>query len=66
LGAAFLALVGTGAFATLSEASEHIVKIRECIEPDPANESVYTEAYQRYRQTYFATLPVFEATAKHI
>ena len=28
-GTAFLALVGIGAYATLSEASEHIVRIRE-------------------------------------
>jgi xylulokinase len=65
LGAAFLALVGIGAYATLSEASEHIVKIRECIDPDPAAQSIYAEAYERYRQTYFATLPVFEEAAKH-
>ena len=64
LGAAFLALVGVGAYATLSEASEHIVKIRECIEPAPLMESTYTEAYQRYRQTYFALLPLFEEAAK--
>jgi xylulokinase len=64
LGAAFLALVGAGAYATLSEASEHIVKIRECIAPDPAVESTYTEAYERYRQTYFALLPGFEETSR--
>ena len=64
LGAAFLALVGIGAYATLAEASEHIVKIRECLDPDPATQSIYTEAYERYRQTYFAMLPVFEAAAK--
>jgi len=64
LGAAFLALVGTGAYATLSEASEHIVKIRECIDPDPAVQSTYAEAYERYRKTYFALLPGFEETAR--
>ena len=63
LGAAFLALVGTGAFSTLTEASEHLVKIHERIEPNPATASKYTEAYERYRQIYFATLPVFEAAA---
>ena len=65
LGAAFLALAGIGAYATLSEASDHIVKIRERIEPDPVNGSIYTEAYERYRETYFALLPVFEQAAKH-
>ena len=65
LGAAFLALVGTGAYATLNEASENIVKIRECLDPDLGAQSIYTEAYERYRQTYFATLPVFEEATKH-
>src|SRR5215216_4848074 len=60
LGAAFLALVGTGAYTTLSEASEHIVKIRECLDPDPTTQTAYTEAYERYRQTYFTLLPVYE------
>jgi xylulokinase len=64
LGAAFLALVGIGAYASLSEASDHIVKIRECLDPDPAMQSIYTEAYERYRQTYFATLPVFEDASR--
>lgn len=65
LGAAFLALVGIGAYATLSEASEHIVHIRERIDPKPAAHSAYAEAYARYRQTYFALLPVFEQAARH-
>ena len=64
LGAAFLALVGIGAYATLAEASDQIVKIRERIDPDPPTQSIYTEAYERYRQTYFALLPVFEQAAR--
>ncbi|MDQ3007377.1 MAG: FGGY family carbohydrate kinase, partial [Chloroflexota bacterium] len=63
LGAAFLALVGIGAFASLSEASEHIVKIRERIDPQPSAQSMYADSYARYRQTYFALLPVFEQAA---
>ena len=63
LGAAFLALVGVGAYATLAEVSEHLVKIREYIEPNPATASRYAEAYEQYRQTYFAMLPVFEKAA---
>jgi len=65
LGAAFLALVGIGAYASLTEVSEQIVKIREHIAPDPATASMYTASYERYRQTYFALLPVFEEAAKH-
>jgi xylulokinase len=65
LGAAFLALVGIGAYATLSETSEHIVRIRERIDPETAAQSVYAESYAQYRQTYFALLPVFEQAARH-
>jgi xylulokinase len=64
LGAAFIALVGIGAYATLSDASEHIVNIRERFDPDPAVHSIYADAYARYRQTYFALLPVFEQAAR--
>jgi xylulokinase len=64
LGAAFLALVGIGAYSSLSEASDHIVQIRERLDPDPSVRSVYTEAYERYRKTYFALLPIFEETAR--
>ena len=60
---AFVALVGLGAYATLSEASEDIVKIHECIDPDPQTQSTYSESYERYRQTYFALLPLFEQSA---
>jgi xylulokinase len=64
LGAAFLALVGVSAYASLSEAGEQIVRIHERIDPNPSAQSAYMEAYARYRQTYFALLPVFEETAR--
>lgn len=64
LGAAFLALAGIGAYTTLSEASAAIVKIRECIDPNPRTQPAYTESYERYRQTYFALLPLFENAAR--
>lgn len=64
LGAAFLALVGIGAHPSLSEAGERIVHIRETMDPDLAVHSIYAEAYARYRQTYFALLPVFEEAAR--
>lgn len=66
LGAAFLALVGIGEYTSLMEASDDMVKIREHTEPDPGMASLYTEAYERYRQTYFALLPVFEEAAEHM
>lgn len=63
LGAALLALVGSGAYATLTEASERIVRIVARYEPQPPAQAVYSELYQLYRQTYFALLPVFEKAA---
>ena len=64
LGAAFLALVGIGAYTSLTEVTEHLVKIREHMEPNPAITSMYSEAYEQYRQTYFAMLPVFEKAVR--
>ena len=64
LGAAFLALVGIGAYGTLKEAADHIIKIREHIDPDTEAASMYAQAYEQYRQTYFAMLPVFEKSVR--
>ena len=60
LGAAFLGLVGTGAFSSLSEAGEHVVQIAKRYEPQPANQAAYQESYHMYRELYFSLLPVFE------
>ena len=65
LGAAFLALTGIGAYSNLTEASQQIVKSQLHIEPDPDAESMYGEAYERYRNTYFTLLPLFEKAAGH-
>lgn len=64
LGAAFLGLVGIGAYGSLSETATDLVRVRERIDPNPAAASAYVEAYARYRKTYFALLPVFEESAK--
>jgi len=63
LGAALLALVGVGAYATLAEASERLVRIVERFEPQPSAQAIYNESYRLYRQAYFALLPVFEKAA---
>ena len=65
LGAAFLGLVGLGIYASLPEAAESIVHIQHRIYPQPETQSVYAEAYERYRQTYFALLPIFEQANRH-
>lgn len=66
LGAALLALVGVGAYATLAEASERVVRIRARYEPQPAAQAVYAAAYELYRDTYFTLLPLFERAAQRL
>ncbi len=63
LGAAFLALVGTGACANLQEASARSVQIGERFEPNPETQGRYAAAYALYRETYFTLLPVFARAA---
>jgi xylulokinase len=66
LGAAFLALVGIGAYDTLAEASERIVRISERFDPHPSTQAIYSESYQTYRRLYFSLLPVFERAARNL
>jgi xylulokinase len=63
LGAAMIALVGIGAFASLEEAADTMVVIDERLVPDPANHAIYEESYASYREAYFALVPVFERAA---
>jgi xylulokinase len=66
LGAAMLALVGIGAFASLSDAAERVVRIvdAERVEPDRSVQARYEECYRFYREAYFALLPVYERAAR--
>lgn len=64
LGAAMLALVGAGIFASLEQAVEAVVKVVETRQPDPAAHTRYEDYYQTYREAYFALLPVFEKAAQ--
>lgn len=64
LGAAMLALVGNGAYKSLQEASEQIVRIGECYEPNAEAQKKYEALYALYRETYFTLLPVFEHAAR--
>ena len=65
LGAAFLALVGFGVYASLTEASEHMVRIAHRLEPNLETQARYQEAYQQYRRLYFSLLPVFEKVSQN-
>lgn len=63
LGAALLALVGSGMYNTLAEACQQTVQIRERYEPQPETQAIYADMYTLYRQTYFALQPAFEQAA---
>src|SRR5687768_18431532 len=59
-GAAILAAVGAGVHATVADAVKSFVSFRpEEHQPDPAARDAYDEAYQRYRDVYYAMRPVF-------
>jgi xylulokinase len=51
-GAALLAGVGAGHFASAAEAAEEMVHLERRFEPDPAREARYEERYQLYREVY--------------
>jgi len=59
-GAAILAAVGSGVYASVADAVEAFVAFRpDEHEPDPERREIYDEAYRRYRDVYFALKPVF-------
>lgn len=58
-GAALLAGVGTGTWATVDDACSEVVRIRERIEPDPHARAVLATHYARYRAIYPALAALF-------
>ena len=59
-GAAILAAVGAGAYNSVSEACESIVKIVDRTDPNPASVNLYEEFYQAYRSLYPTLKQTFE------
>jgi xylulokinase len=64
LGAALLAIAGSGLASSFSEAVDICVKVVETRDPDPITQEKYEKYYQLYRSTYFALEPIFEQAAK--
>jgi xylulokinase len=60
VGAALLALVGSGACASLAEAVPLVVRLAQSYEPRAGTQAAYVEAYGLYREVYFDLLPAFE------
>jgi xylulokinase len=63
LGAAILAGVGLGRYASAREAAEKMVQIEETFEPAPETAGRYDEMYAIYNETYQALCPVFDSLA---
>jgi xylulokinase len=57
-GAALLAGVAAGAFASTDEAVARCVRVRERVEPDPSWRDAYGGAYARFADTYAAIRPL--------
>ena len=58
-GAAMLAMVGCGVFATVQEAAQRLVEAASTTEPDPALTAKYEARYQKFKLLYPALKPVF-------
>jgi xylulokinase len=62
LGAALLALVGSGTYASLAEACPQVVRLRQRFEPRPETKAAYDDAYGKFRRVYASLEPVISAT----
>ncbi len=60
LGAAMLAAVGCGEYASVEEAARKIVRVVDSVEPDPVLTEKYEKRYQQFRQIYPACKPLFD------
>lgn len=63
-GGAILAAVACGAFASVRDAVEKLVKITSTIKPDAEIAALYEARYQIFRQIYPALKPVFQLLEK--
>lgn len=59
LGGAMLAAVACGEFASVKEAAEKTVKIKETVSPEPGLAAKYEARYQQYKNIYPACKPLF-------
>ena len=59
MGCAILAGVANGIWASVEDAAEKFVEIKETYYPNPENAEVYAEAYQKYVEITNALNPTF-------
>jgi xylulokinase len=65
LGAAILAGVGTGKFATLEQGVDAMVGLGERFDPEPVSVRRYAERYEQYRSLWKLLRPRFGEYGKH-
>ena len=58
-GGAILAMVAEGAYADVNEAVQHLIRIKETVEPEEELTQLYEERYKVYRKLYPALKDVF-------
>lgn len=63
LGSAIVAAVGAGAFASLPEAADHMVRHNHTVEPDTTRHSAYGEIFEFYLETHAALSPLMHRMA---
>lgn len=63
-GAAILAAVGCGKYASVEEAADKLIKVVETTEQDAAIVAKYEEKYQTFRKIYPALKPVYDEIVK--
>lgn len=59
-GAAILAAVANGEFASVEEAAEQIVHVTDTVEPEEALVEKYETAYQKFKEIYPVLKPLFQ------
>ena len=59
MGAAMLAAVADGTFASVKEAADCVVRVKETISPDPALAAAYDRQYRKFAQIYPAVRELF-------
>jgi len=64
-GAALLAGVGAGAWASVVEACEAVVRVASRVEPDPASSAVMRRQYAAFRRLYPALKPVTDLLTRN-
>ncbi len=63
MGGAMLAAVACGAYASVQDAAEQIVKVVDTVEPDPAIAAKYEEQYQKFKKIYPTVKTLFPEIA---